>query len=321
VDRTFVADLPKAELHLHIEGSLEPELTFELAERNGVSLPFADVNALQQAFSFRDLQSFLDLYYICMDVLRTAEDFHDLAAAYLERARADGVVRAEVFFDPQEHTARGVPLADVVAGLSRAGEESAATGGPRLALIACAVRHRGPEEALEMVHSLEPHRDRLTGFGMDSTEVGLPPRLFAAAFDAARGLGLHCVAHAGEEGPPEYVWEAIDVLGVERVDHGARAIEDASLVRRLAADGTPLTMCPMSNVRLNVVPDLAAHPLPRLLDAGVRVTVNSDDPAYFGGYVADNYLAIAEAHQLSGTDLAGLAQASLDACFPNAVTP
>jgi adenosine deaminase len=315
VDRTFVAGLPKAELHLHIEGTLEPELTFELAARNGVSLPFADVGELRRAFSFQDLQSFLDVYYSCLAALRTEADFHDLAAAYLERARADGVVRAEVFFDPQEHTARGVPLADVVAGLSRAGEESAATGGPQLALIACAVRHRGPEEALELVHSLEPHRERLTGFGLDSTEVGLPPRLFAAAYDAARGLGLRCVAHAGEEGPPEYVWEAIDVLGVERVDHGARAIEDAALVRRLAADGTPLTMCPISNVRLKVVPDLADHPLPRLLDAGVRVTVNSDDPAYFGGYVADNYVALSEACGLSESDLSALARSSLDACF------
>jgi adenosine deaminase len=315
VDRTVVAGLPKAELHLHIEGSLEPELAFELAARNGVDLPYADVAALRRAFSFRDLQSFLDVYYTCMAVLRTTDDFHDLAAAYLARARADGVVRAEVFFDPQEHTSRGIPLADVVTGLSRAGEESTATGGPQLALIACAVRHRGAEEAVEMVHSLAPHREQLTGFGMDSTEVGLPPRLFAAAFEAARGLGLHCVAHAGEEGPPEYVWEAIDVLGVERVDHGARAIEDAALVRRLAADGTPLTMCPVSNVRLKVVPELAAHPLPKLLDAGVRVTVNSDDPAYFGGYVAYNYLALAEACGLSEADLAGLAQTSLDACF------
>jgi adenine deaminase len=315
VDRSYVTGLAKAELHLHLEGTLEPELAFELAARNGVTLPFADVQQLRRAHSFGDLQSFLDLYYTCMTVLRTADDFHDLAAAYVARARADGVVRAEVFFDPQEHTARGVPLAEVAAGLSRAAAGSAAAGGPEVALIACAVRHRGPEAALEMVQSLEPHREAIAGVGLDSTEVDHPPRLFAAAFEAAGELGFHRVAHAGEEGPPDYIWEAIDVLGVERVDHGVRCIEDDALVRRLAADGTALTMCPLSNVRLQVVPDLAGHPLPRLLDAGVRVTVNSDDPAYFGGYVADNYMAVAEAYDLSEADLAVLAQASLDACF------
>lgn len=315
MERSFVTGLPKAELHLHLEGTLEPELAFALATRNGVTLPYADVAELRRAFSFEDLQSFLDVYYACMSALRTADDFHDLAAAYLDRARADGVVRAEVFFDPQEHTARGVPLAEVVAGLSRAADESAAAGGPEVALIACAVRHRGPEAALEMVQSLEPHRDVVAGVGLDSTEAGHPPRLYAAAFEAAEALGFHKVAHAGEEGPPAYIWEAIDVLGVQRVDHGVRCIEDEALVRRLAADGTPLTMCPVSNVRLKVVPDLADHPLPRLLDAGVRVTVNSDDPAYFGGYVADNYVALAEACGLSEADVAALARASLDATF------
>ncbi|HET6939415.1 MAG TPA: adenosine deaminase [Nocardioides sp.] len=315
MDRSYVTGLAKAELHLHLEGTLEPELAFELAARNGVTLPFADVQQLRRAHSFGDLQSFLDLYYTCLTVLRTADDFHDLAAAYVARARADGVVRAEVFFDPQEHTARGVPLAEVVAGLSRAAAGSAAAGGPEVALIACAVRHRGPEAALEMVQSLEPHREAIAGVGLDSTEVDHPPRLFAAAFEVAGELGFHRVAHAGEEGPPDYIWEAIDVLGVERVDHGVRCIEDDALVRRLAADGTALTMCPLSNVRLQVVPDLAGHPLPRLLDAGVRVTVNSDDPAYFGGYVADNYMAVAGAYDLSEADLVVLAQTSLDACF------
>jgi len=313
--RSFVAGLPKAELHLHIEGTLEPELAFELATRNGVRLPFADVTELRRAQDFGDLQSFLDLYYACMAVLRTAEDFHDLAAAYLSRARADGVVRAEVFFDPQEHTTRGVPLSEVVSGLSSAAIESAAAGGPEVALIACVVRHRGPDAALETVQSLEPHRGTIVGVGLDSTELGHPPRLFAPAFAAAAELGFRRVAHAGEEGPPAYVWEAIDVLGVERVDHGIRCIEDAALVRRLAAEGTPLTVCPLSNVRLRAVPDLAGHPLPRLLDAGVRVTINSDDPAYFGGYVADNYVAVAETFGLSEADLAALARASLEASF------
>jgi adenosine deaminase len=313
--RDLVAGLPKAELHLHLEGTLEPELAFELAARNGVALPFADVATLRRAYSFGDLQSFLDLYYACMAVLRTADDFRDLAAAYLARARADGVVRAEVFFDPQEHTARGIPLDDVVTGLTRAARESAAADGPEVALIACAVRHRGPDAALAMVESLEPHRDAIAGVGLDSTEVGHPPGSFVRAFDAAAALGFHRVAHAGEEGPPEFVWEAIDVLGVERVDHGVRCVEDPALVRRLAADRTPLTMCPLSNVRLQVVPDLAEHPLPRLLDAGVLVTVNSDDPAYFGGYVADNYVAVAEAFGMSEVDLAALAQASIEAAF------
>jgi adenosine deaminase len=311
--RSFIAGLPKAELHVHVEGTLEPELAFELAARNGVELPFDDVAALKRAHSFSDLQSFLDLYYACMAVLRTAEDFRDLAAAYLARARDDGVTRAELFFDPQEHTARGVPLAEVVSGLSLAATES--VDGPDVALIACVVRHRGPEAALQTVQSLEPYRHAIVGVGMDSTEVGHPPRLFAPAFAAAAELGLHRVAHAGEEGPPSFIWEAIDILGVERVDHGVRCIEDAALVRRLATDGTPLTMCPLSNVRLQVVPDLAAHPLPRLLDAGVRVTINSDDPAYFGGYVADNYLAVAQACGLSDADLAAIAQNSLDAVF------
>jgi adenosine deaminase len=313
--RSFVAGLPKAELHLHIEGTLEPELGFELARRNGVALPFADVAELRRAYLFADLQSFLDLYYACMAVLRSAEDFRDLAAAYLARARDDGVVRAEVFFDPQEHTARGVPLPEVVSGLRAAADESAASGGPDVALIACVVRHRGPDAALDTVQSLEPYREEIAGVGLDSTEVGHPPRLFAPAFDAAAELGLHRVAHAGEEGPPSFVWEALDVLGVERVDHGVRCIEDPALVRRLAADGTPLTVCPLSNVRLQVVPELADHPLPRLLDAGVRVTINSDDPAYFGGYVADNYVAVAEAFGLSEPDLSALAQTSLDAAF------
>ena len=315
MDRAYVDGLPKAELHLHLEGTLEPELAFALAARNGVTLPFPDVAALHRAYSFGDLQSFLDLYYGCMTVLRTADDFHDLAAAYLDRARADGVVRAEVFFDPQEHTARGVPLENVVAGLSRAALASAEAGGPEVALIACAVRHRGPDAALELVESLEPHRDAIVGVWLDSTELDHPPRLFAPAFEAAAALGFRRLAHAGEEGPPSYIWEAIDVLGVERVDHGVRSIEDEALVRRLAADGTPLTLCPLSNVRLRVVPDLAAHPLPRLLDAGVRVTVNSDDPAYFGSYVGDNYVAVAEAYGWTEADVAALAQASLDASF------
>jgi adenosine deaminase len=310
-----VAALPKAELHLHIEGTLEPELALELSARNGVPLRHRDVAALRGAYSFTDLGSFLVLYYECMAVLRTAEDFADLAAAYLERAKADGVRRAEIFFDPQVHLSRGVPLTEVIGGLRKAADRSAETGGPEVGLIACFLRDRGPADAARTLEALADHAGQLLAVGLDSAEVGYPPGDFAAVFEAARGLGLHGVAHAGEEGPPEYVWQAIDLLGVARVDHGIRSAEDPALLRRLAADGTALTVCPLSNVRLRCVPTIAAHPLPTLLDAGVKVTVNSDDPAYFGGYVGDNYLALASGLGLGLGDLAALAANSIDACL------
>jgi len=315
VTRAQVAALPKAELHLHIEGTLEPELALAMAARNGVKLRHADAAALRRAYAFTDLSSFLDLYYECMAVLRTAGDFTDLAAAYLARARADGVTRVEMFFDPQVHIARGVPLADVIGGLSAAADRSAADGGPEAELIACFLRDRGPADAQRTLEALAPHAGRLLGVGLDSAEVGYPPADFVAVFDAARGLGLHTVAHAGEEGPPEYIWQALDLLGVERIDHGIRSVEDPALLRRLAADGTALTVCPLSNVRLCCVPAMKHHPLPRLLDAGVRVTVNSDDPAYFGGYIADNYLALATGLGLDAPVLAALAENSLAACL------
>jgi adenosine deaminase len=310
-----VADLPKAELHLHIEGTLEPELALELSARNGVPLAYRDVAALRGAYSFSDLGSFLTLYYECMAVLRTAEDFADLAGAYLARARADGITRVEMFFDPQVHLSRGVPLAEVIGGLGKAADRSAETGGPEVGLIACFLRDRGPADAARTLDALADHAGQLLAVGLDSAEVGYPPGDFADVFDAARGLGLHAVAHAGEEGPPEYVWQAIDLLGVERVDHGIRSVEDTALLRRLAADGTPLTVCPLSNVRLRCVPTIATHPLPALLDAGVKVTVNSDDPAYFGGYIGDNYLALSSGLGLGLSDLAALAANSLDACL------
>jgi adenosine deaminase len=316
ITRAQVTALPKAELHLHIEGTLEPELAFALAARNGVPLPYPDAAALRRAYSFTDLSSFLALYYECMAVLRTAEDFADLASAYLTRARADGVTRVEMFFDPQMHAARGVPLAEVIRGLRAAADRSAADGGPQVGLIACFLRDRGPHDAAATLEALAGHAGDLLGVGLDSAEVGYPPRDFAAVFADARGLGLHTVAHAGEEGPPEYVWQAIDVLGVERVDHGIRSVEDPALLRRLAADGTPLTVCPLSNVRLHCVPAIEQHPLPALLDAGVKVTVNSDDPAYFGGYVADNYLALASGLNLSLDEFAAIAANSLNACLP-----
>jgi adenosine deaminase len=313
VTRAQVIALPKAELHLHIEGTLEPELAFELAARNGVTLSYRDVEALRGAYSFSDLGSFLGLYYECMAVLRTAEDFADLASAYLARARADGVTRVEMFFDPQVHVSRGVSLAEVIGGLRTAADRSAAAGGPQVGLIPCFLRDRGPDDAAKTLEELAPHAGQLLAVGLDSAEVGYPPSDFAHVFEAARGLGLHTVAHAGEEGPPDYVWQAIDLLGVERVDHGIRSVEDPALLRRLAADRTPLTVCPLSNVRLRCVPTIAAHPLPTLLDAGVNVTINSDDPAYFGGYVADNYLAIASGLNLDLPTVTALAANSLTA--------
>ncbi|HEX3715705.1 MAG TPA: adenosine deaminase [Trebonia sp.] len=321
VTRAQVTALPKAELHLHIEGTLEPELALALAARNGVTLPYRDVVALRGAYSFSDLSSFLALYYECMAVLRTADDFTDLASAYLARARQDGVRRVEMFFDPQMHLSRGVPLGDVIGGLRAAADRSAASGGPQVELIACFLRDRGPDDAARTLDALAEHAGQLLAVGLDSAEVGFPPGDFAAVFAAARGLGLHGVAHAGEEGPPEYVWQAIDELGVARVDHGIRSVEDPALLRRLAADGTALTVCPLSNVRLRCVPAIAAHPLPALLDAGVNVTVNSDDPAYFGGYVADNYLALATELGFGLDDLAALAANSLNACLDRLGSP
>ena len=315
VTHAQVAALPKAELHLHIEGTLEPELAFALAARNRVELPYNDAAALRRAYDFSDLASFLALYYECMTVLRSAEDFADLASAYLAKATADGVSRVEMFFDPQEHLARGVPLAEVIGGLRQAADRSAAAGGPQVGLIACFLRDRGPADAARTLELLAGHAAGLLGVGLDSAEVGYPPADFADVFAAARGLGLHGVAHAGEEGPPEYVWQAIDLLGVARVDHGIRSVEDPALLRRLAADGTALTVCPLSNVRLRCVPTIARHPLPALLEAGVTVTVNSDDPAYFGGYIGDNYLALAEGLGLGLGELAALAANSLDACL------
>jgi adenosine deaminase len=313
VTRAQVTALPKAELHLHIEGTLEPELAFALAARNRVPLPYYNASELRRAYDFSGLASFLALYYECMAVLRTAEDFADLATAYLQKAQADGVTRVEMFFDPQVHLSRGVPLEQVIGGLRQAADRSAEAGGPEVGLIACFLRDRGPNEAAKTLERLADHADHLLGVGLDSAEVGYPPADFADVFAAARALGLHTVAHAGEEGPPDYIWQAIDLLGVARVDHGIRSVEDPTLLQRLAADGTALTVCPLSNVRLRCVPDIARHPLPTLLEAGVRVTVNSDDPAYFGGYIADNYLTLAEGLGLGLADLAALAANSIGA--------
>jgi adenosine deaminase len=310
----FLRGLPKAELHLHVEGTLEPELSFSLAARNGVILPYPDVEALRAAYQFRDLQSFLDLYYAGASVLRTAQDFHDLAGAYLARAAAEQVVRAEIFFDPQTHTARGVPLATVLDGLERACQEARQFGITHR-LILCFLRHLPEEEAFATLEEALPHRDRILGVGLDSSERGHPPEKFARVFARCRELGFRVVAHAGEEGPAAYVTGALDVLGAERIDHGVRCLEDPALVDRLARQRIPLTVCPLSNVRLRVFERMGDHVLPRLLEAGVVATVNSDDPAYFGGYLARNMEAAAEALGLDAGDAVTLARNSLEAAF------
>ncbi|POX39508.1 adenosine deaminase [Streptomyces sp. Ru73] len=307
--------VPKAELHLHIEGTLEPGLAFALAARNGVTLPYASEDELRRAYSFSDLQSFLDLYYALMAVLRTEDDFADLAHAYLARAKEQGVRHAEIFFDPQAHTARGVPIGTVIEGLSRALDAAPETYGITTRLIMCFLRDESAESALETFEAARPYLDRITAVGLDSAEVGNPPSKFREVYARAREAGLKCVAHAGEEGPPAYVWEALDILGVDRIDHGVRCMEDTELVARLAAEQMPLTVCPLSNVRLRVIDDLADHPLPAMLDAGLLVTVNSDDPAYFGGYAHDNFTAVRDALGLDEPTLRTLARNSFRASF------
>ncbi|MFJ9520807.1 adenosine deaminase [Kitasatospora sp. NPDC101801] len=307
--------IPKAELHLHVEGTLEPELAFRLAERNGVALPFGSVAELRAAYRFDDLQSFLDLYYRLMDVLRTEQDFTDLAEEYLTRAAAQGVRHAEIFFDPQAHTARGVPIETVINGLGAALDRSEAVHGVSTGLILCFLRDLSAESALATLESAKPYLDRITAVGLDSAEVGNPPSKFTAVYERARELGLRAVAHAGEEGPPGYVWEALDLLGVERIDHGLRCLEDEELVARLVRDRIPLTVCPFSNVRLRCVDTLADHPLRRMLDAGLVATVNSDDPAYFGGYVGQNLTETAAALGLTEREQYTLARNSFEASF------
>ncbi|WP_030814860.1 adenosine deaminase [Streptomyces sp. NRRL F-2799] len=307
--------LPKAELHLHIEGTLEPELAFRLAERNGVELPYADTEALRHAYRFEDLQSFLNLYYELMAVLRTERDFEELADAYLARAAAQGVRHAEIFFDPQAHLARGVEMGTVIEGLWRALGRSEETHGVSTKLIMCFLRDESAESALATLDAAKPYLDRITGVGLDSAEVGNPPEKFREVYDAAAALGLRRVAHAGEEGPPEYVVQALDLLGVERVDHGLRSMEDPALVERLVRDRVPLTLCPLSNVRLRTVDTLADHPLPAMLEAGLMCTVNSDDPAYFGGYAGDNFTAVQQTLGVSEDRLRELARNSFLASF------
>lgn len=311
----FIAGLPKAELHLHIEGSLEPEQMFAFAQRNGVAIPFASAGEVRAAYDFSNLQDFLDIYYQGMNVLRTEQDFHDLTMAYLERVHADAVHHVELFFDPQGHTDRGVAFDTVMAGMTRALDEASAEWGLTSRLILCFLRHLSEEAAFETLAQAEPWLDRIEGVGLDSSEVGHPPSKFSRVFAAAREKGLKLVAHAGEEGPPAYVWEALDDLGIDRVDHGNRSLEDGALVERLVKDGLTLTVCPLSNLKLCVVDDLAAHPLAAMLRLGLKATVNSDDPAYFGGYVNRNFIAVADALDLSRADLVTLAKNSFEGSF------
>ncbi len=298
-----VAGLPKAELHIHIEGALEPELIFAFAERNGVALAYSDEQSLHAAYRFSDLQSFLNLYYAAISVLRTERDFEELALAYLHRAQTQNVKHAEIFFDPQAHLQRGIPFETVIDGLWSAFSRSERDFGLSTKLIMCFLRDLPSRSAMETLELALPYQDRIVGVGLDSAETGNPPEKFQLVFERARAYGFLAVAHAGEEGPPAYVWDALDRLRVVRVDHGIRAMEDARLVERLRRTRVPLTVCPLSNVRLHVVPSLEEHPLRRMIDAGLLVTVNSDDPAYFGGYVGENYLRAAAALRLSDDDL------------------
>jgi adenine deaminase len=313
----LAAAIPKAELHIHIEGSLEPELIFALAQRNGLSLPYDSVETLRAAYAFTNLQSFLDIYYAGASVLLREADFHDMAWAYFLRARADNVVHCEIFFDPQTHTARGVPMATVINGLSSACDRAQAELGISTALILCFLRHLSEEDAFATLEAAMPYRARFIGVGLDSSEVGHPPSKFSRVFARCRELDLRIVAHAGEEGPPAYIWEALNDLKTERIDHGVRSLEDPALVAELAKRRTPLTVCPLSNLKLCVVDDLKHHPMKRLLDAGLCATVNSDDPAYFGGYMNANFVQTVEALGLSREDVVTLARNSIEASFVN----
>jgi adenosine deaminase len=311
----FIRGLPKAELHVHIEGTLEPELAFQLAAKHKVRLPYASVDDLRRAYRFSDLQSFLDIYYAGADVLRDEDDFHLLTQAYLDKARAQGVVHVEIFFDPQTHTARGVAFGTVLAGMRRALLEAERQSGTSFRLIPCILRHLSASDAMSMLAEVLSHRDAIAAIGLDSSESGHPPAKFREVFARARQAGLPAVAHAGEEGPPAYIQEALDVLEVRRIDHGVRCDEDEALMQRLARERMPLTMCPLSNVKLRVFDRLESHNLKRLLERGLCVTVNSDDPAYFGGYLLENYLAVEEALALSREHLVLLARNSIEASF------
>jgi adenosine deaminase len=313
--RQFIVGLPKAELHLHIEGTLEPEMAFELAAKHSVVLPYASVDAMRRAYQFSNLQAFLDMYYAGADLLRDEADFHALTAAYLRKAREQGVVHVEIFFDPQTHTQRGVALASVVGGIRRALLDAEREHGLSHRLILCFLRHLSAADALRTLEQALAFREAISAVGLDSAEAGHPPGKFIAVFERARREGLLAVAHAGEEGPAQYIRDALDLLQVRRIDHGVRCEEDPELVLRLARERVPLTVCPLSNIKLQVFDRIEAHNLKRLLDRGLCVTVNSDDPAYFGGYLLENYLAVQRGLDLSRADLVLLARNSIEASF------
>jgi adenosine deaminase len=313
--RELLVELPKAELHLHIEGTLEPELMFAMAQRNGVDLAYPDEDAVRRAYVFEDLQSFLDIYYAACSVLVTERDFYDLTRAYLERAAGQGVRHAEIFFDPQTHTDRGVAFKTVVDGITGALEDGERDLRITSRLIMCFLRDQSAESAMTTLESAMPYRDAIVAVGLDSAEVGNPPEKFRAVFDRARAEGFLAVAHAGEEGPADYIWQALDLLHVRRVDHGVRCTDDERLVERLVAEQTPLTVCPFSNVKTRVFPMLPRHNVGRLLELGLLVTINSDDPAYFGGYIADNYVGTAEALDLTADQMIQVARNSFAASF------
>ena len=317
VSQQFIQEMPKVELHLHIEGSLEPELMFALGQRNNVDLPFANVDEVRAAYDFSNLQDFLDIYYQGMSVLQKEQDFYDLTWAYLEKVAAQNVMHTEIFFDPQGHTERGIAFETVLDGITRALKDAEDKLGVTSQLIMCFLRHLSEEDAEKTLEQALPYKDRIVGVGLDSSEVGHPPSKFKNVFAKAREEGFLIVAHAGEEGPPEYVYEALDVLKIDRVDHGNRALENDDLVARLVDEKMALTVCPLSNLKLCVVKDMKDHPLKKMLDLGLKATVNSDDPAYFGGYMNENFTAVCDALDLSEDDLIILTRNSIDASFIN----
>ena len=313
--QTFIENLPKAELHLHIEGTFEPELMFEIAQRNAIDLPFKDVEALRKAYDFSRLQDFLDIYYQGMNVLREEQDFYDLTWAYLTRIHKQNVLHTEIFFDPQGHTDRGIPFETALNGIYNALQDGQQQLGISFGLIMCFLRHLDEDAAMATLEQALAHKDKIIGVGLDSSEMGHPPEKFATVFARAKAEGFHIVAHAGEEGPPEYVRQALDILHVERIDHGNRALEDEALTQRIAESGMALTVCPLSNLKLCVVDDLKNHPIKKMLKAGLKATINSDDPAYFGGYMNENFGQLAEAVGLTRDEIATLARNGFEATF------
>lgn len=311
----FIQSLPKIELHLHIEGSLEPELMFALAQRNEIDIPFKSVEEVREAYNFSNLQDFLDIYYQGMNVLQTEQDFYDLTMAYLERIAAQNVVHTEIFFDPQGHTERGIAFDTVISGITRALKDGETQFGMTSYLIMCFLRHLSQDDALKTLEEAMPYKDKIIGVGLDSSELGHPPSKFADVFAKAKAAGFKIVAHAGEEGPAEYVYEALDILHVDRIDHGNRSLDDDALVKRLADEQMGLTVCPLSNLKLCVVKDMNDHPLKTMLNAGLKATVNSDDPSYFGGYMHENFMVVADALDLSMQDIAILIRNSIEVSF------